>query len=102
MNTSGRRAALALAFLITTAAACTNQAAPSTPPPSSPRPSLTAGPAATLPPPATPRPCFTRAELAAMALEEIAAHASLCFDSQDGVQTEIAQAEAIETVRAFL
>ena len=59
-------------------------------------------------PPATPAPqltlipCFTRAELAAMALPDIASHPMLCFDSEDGVQTEIAQAEAIETIRAFL
>jgi hypothetical protein len=46
--------------------------------------------------------CLTRTALAAMPLEEIAAHPSLCFDSEDGVETEIAQAEAVETIRAFL
>ena len=35
-------------------------------------------------------------------LPETASHPRLCFDSEDGVQTEIAQTEAIETIRAFL
>jgi hypothetical protein len=53
-------------------------------------------------PAATQPACFTRAALVAMPLEEIAAQPSLCFDSENGVQTEIDQAEAIQIVRAFL
>jgi hypothetical protein len=37
-----------------------------------------------------------------MSLPEIAAEGTLCFDSEDGAQTEISQAEAIETIRTFL
>lgn len=47
-------------------------------------------------------PCFTRADLAAMPLADIAAAATLCFDSEDGARTTIPQAELIDTIRSFL
>jgi hypothetical protein len=86
-------------------AACTGQTTPVTAPPASPTstaPAKTARPSATLPPRPTEIACLTRTELAAMPLTEIAAQPSLCFDSEDGVQTEIAQAAAIATIRDFL
>jgi hypothetical protein len=97
-------AAWAMALTLPALAACTGQPALPTAPPS-PVPTkraVTTTPPATLPPQATPLPCFTRADLAAMTLQEIAAQPSLCFDSEDGVQTEIAQAEQVEVIRAFL
>jgi hypothetical protein len=86
-------------------AACTPQTAPVTAPPAAPTstvPAITASPPATLPPRPTTIPCLTRSALAAMPLAEIAAQPSLCFDSEDGVQTEIAQAAGIATIRDFL
>jgi hypothetical protein len=99
------RARWALTFLLPVLAACTSQApVPSAPPPSPlpSQPATTATPPATLPPRPTPMPCLTRAELAAMPLEEIAEQPSVCFVSEDGVQTEIAQTEAVEAIRDFL
>jgi hypothetical protein len=89
---------------MTTLAACSAQTPPATasPPTQAPTQAIGTEPPQTQPPPPTPRACFTRAALAAMPLEEIAAQSILCFDSEDGLQTEIAQADAIETVRAFL
>jgi hypothetical protein len=57
---------------------------------------------APLPPSSTSIACFTRADLAAMPLADIAAAATLCFDSEDGSQATIPQAELIETIRTFL
>jgi len=105
MHTRRVTAQQALTLLLLTLAACTPQSPQiSAPPPSSvpTQPAIATVPPGTQPPLPTPRSCFTRAELAAMPLEEIAAHPSLCFVSDDGVQTEIAQTEAIETIRAFL
>lgn len=97
------RCALTLALL--TLGACTSQAPQSSALTPSAVPTelgVTTALPAILPPPATPIPCFTRAELAAMSLPEIAAKPTLCFDSEDGVQTEISQAEAVEAIRSFL
>jgi hypothetical protein len=92
-------------FLLPLLVGCTSQTMPITAPPPSPTATpaaITATPPTSLPTRPTPIPCLTRAALAAMPLDEIAAHPSLCFDSEDGVLTQIAQAEAIEIVRAFL
>jgi hypothetical protein len=105
MGTCRNRARWGLTLLLLTLAACTAQAPLTTaalPTPATPPPAIATPPPATLGLPTAALRCFTRAELAAMPLEEIAAQPSLCFDSEDGVQTEIAQAEAIKTIRAFL
>jgi len=94
-----------LTITLLTLAACTSPARQPSAPMPSPVPTQAAVAAtlpATLPPQATLTPCFTRAQLAAMSLPEIAAEPTLCFDSEDGVQTEIAQTEAVDTIRAFL
>lgn len=92
------------ALLMTTLAACSAQTpqAATSPPTQAPPQAMPTEPPETQPPPPTPMDCFTRAALAAMPLDEIAAHPSLCFDSEDGVRTEIDQAEAVEIVRVFL
>jgi hypothetical protein len=46
--------------------------------------------------------CLTRSQLAGMALPDIAALPTLCFDSEDGATTLIAQSDAVATIRAFL
>jgi hypothetical protein len=105
MPIPGRRVHWTLVVALLGLAACTAPnvvaPAPSTPE-SSESPPATRPPSATLPPPPTPLPCFTRGELAEMALNELAAWPALCFDSENGVRTEIDQAAAIATVRAFL
>lgn len=105
MRTDRGLARRAMILLLPMLAACTGQTIPITlapPAATSTTADISATPPATLPPRPTPIPCLTRAALAAMPLKEIAAHPSLCFDSEDGVLTQIAQAEAIEIVRAFL
>ena len=47
-------------------------------------------------------PCFTREALAAMTLVEIAALPRICYQSQDGVETQIDQAKAVDAIHAFL
>lgn len=105
MSLAGTRIRWAAPSVLLILAACATQTP--LPPPMSPVPGAPPTAAKTATPPAilptsTPIPCFTRSELAGMALPDIAAHAILCFDSEDGIETEIAQADGIETIRTFL
>ncbi len=111
MRILGGSGTLAIALILPALAACTSQAtvpaAPASPVPTKSAigtalPATLAPAPAALSPQATSLSCFTRADLAAMTVQEIAGYASLCFDSEDGVQTMIEQAEEVEVVRAFL
>ncbi|HET7011768.1 MAG TPA: hypothetical protein VFI11_13410 [Anaerolineales bacterium] len=105
LNLSIRR--VVLLGLVLLSAGCANVPAATSTASLAPEASPTAEtqPSSTLPPleaSPTSAPCFTREELAATALDEIAAWPEICFESSDGVHTTIDQTRALEAIHAFL